>query len=200
VVQQRDDTVERVSGRIGGRAHGVATRQELLSAGVTPEEIRQRLRSGALLRGYPGVYRVGHRAPSVEARYMAAVKACGEGAWLCGAAAAHLLGIVTGPAPPPEVTAPGRRKIKGVKTRRTRDPLPRNEVMTWRGIRVTTPARTLVDLAAVLSEDELGRAVHEATVRHRTSPAQVEAVLRRRPGAPRAGRLRAVLYGDPRSC
>jgi hypothetical protein len=52
----------------------------LLRARVTRTEIKWRLRSGALLRESPGVYRVGHRAPSVEARYLAAVLACGAGA------------------------------------------------------------------------------------------------------------------------
>ena len=51
-------------------------------------------------RVHRGVYRVGHRAPSVEARYLAAVLACGEGAVLSGRAAAYLWGLLKGPAPP----------------------------------------------------------------------------------------------------
>jgi hypothetical protein len=183
-----DDTVERQLGRIGGAAHGLVTRVELLRAGVTVAEIKRRLRSGALLREYPGVYRVGHRAPSLEARYMAAVLACGEGAVLSGRAAGYLFGALKGPAPPPEVTAPTRRRIPGVKTRRSRA----IEATTWRGIPVTTLPRTLVDLAAVLDLDALARACHEAGVRHGTTPAQVEAVLERRPRSPGAGRLRAI--------
>ena len=58
--------------------------------------------NGALLPVYRGVYRVGHRAPSVEARYMAAVLACGEGALLSGRAAARLLGLLRGPARAPK--------------------------------------------------------------------------------------------------
>jgi Transcriptional regulator, AbiEi antitoxin len=65
---------------MGGAAHGVVTRAQLLRAGVTEAAIEQRLRIGALLREHRGVYRVGHRAPSLEARYLAAVWACGEGA------------------------------------------------------------------------------------------------------------------------
>jgi hypothetical protein len=103
----------------------VVTHDELLSAGVTPEEIRQRLRSGALLREYPGVYRVGHQAPNVEARYMAAVKACGKGARLCGRAAGHLLGILKGPPPPPEVVALTNRRVAGVRTHAHAAPTPR---------------------------------------------------------------------------
>src|ERR671922_3110203 len=123
-------TVAQVAGRIADSAHGVVTRRELLDAGVTRREIARRLRSGALRREYPGVYRVGHRAPSVEARYMAAVKACGEGAVLSGLAAAYLLGLIRGDAPPPEVTAPRKRRVRGVRVRRSRAV----ETIGWRGI------------------------------------------------------------------
>ena len=88
------------------RSHGVVTRAQLLAAGITTAEVRRRVGSGALLREHPGVYRVGHRAPSVEATFLAAVWACGEGAVLSGRAAAHLWGLLKGPAPAPEVTAP----------------------------------------------------------------------------------------------
>ena len=64
------------------------------------------------------------------------------------------------------------------------------------GIPVTTVARTLVDLAAVLGAGALARACHEAGVLHGTTPGEVEAVLARRPHSPGAGRLRAVLRGD----
>src|SRR3954452_17988495 len=104
-------TVEQVIARRASRAHGVVTRAELLAAGVTAEEVRGRLRSGALIRVHKGVYRVGHRAPNVEARYLAAVKACGPGAVLSGRAAAHLYGLVRGAAPVPEVTAPEKRRV-----------------------------------------------------------------------------------------
>src|SRR5688500_10762535 len=167
---------ERIIGRLASRSHGIVTRRELLDAGVTPAEIERRLGSGALLREHPGVYRVGHRAPSVEARYLAAVWACGKGALLSGRAAAHLLGLLKGVAPPPEVTAPTERRIEGVRTRRSRR-IDAEDATTWRGIPVTTVPRTTVDLAAGLAVDDLARACHEAGVRHGTTPAAVEAVL-----------------------
>ena len=48
----------------------------------------------------------------------------------------------------------------------------------------------------MLDPDDLARAFHEAEVRHGTTPAQVEAVLERRPNSPGAAKLRAVLRGD----
>ena len=106
-------TVEQVIARIASRSHGVVTRDELLRAGLGADAIRRRVRSGALIRVHPGVYRAGHRAPSVEATYLAAVKACRAGARLSGLAAAHLLGLVRGPAPAPEVTAPRPSQPRG---------------------------------------------------------------------------------------
>jgi very-short-patch-repair endonuclease len=138
---------------------------------------------------------VGHRAPSVEARYLAAVRACGEGALLSGRAAGYLFGALKGLAPPPEVTAPTERRIKGIRTRRSRNLDPR-DATSFRAIPVTTLPRTLVDLASMLEPDDLARACHEAEVRHRTTPGQVDAVLRRRPNSPAAAKLRAVLSGD----
>jgi hypothetical protein len=70
--------VEEELARIAGSQHGVVTRHELLAAGISASGIRRRVHKGTLLVEYPGVYRVGHRAPTVEARYLAAVRACGE--------------------------------------------------------------------------------------------------------------------------
>jgi very-short-patch-repair endonuclease len=182
---------------MAGATHGVVTRGQLSRAGITAAEIEQRLRTGALLREYRGVYRVGHRAPSIEARYLAAVWACGHGALLSGRAAGHLLGILKGRAPAPEVTTPTERRVKGIKTRRSRGIGPA-DATTWRQIPVTTVARTLVDLAASLEADDLARACHEAGIHHRTTPAQVEAVFARRPKSPGARKLRQILRGEVR--
>ena len=61
---------------------------------------------------------------------------------------------------------------------------------------MTTVPRTLVDLAGVLPEPELARVCHEAEVRHRITPAQVERVLARRHNWPGARKLRRVLHGE----
>jgi hypothetical protein len=176
--------------RLASSSHGVVTRAQLLAAGLTEPQIKRRLRSGELLQEHRGVYRVGHRAPSVEARYLAAVWACGVNALLSGRAAGHLLGLLTTPPSMPEVTAPTERRIPGVRTHRNREPV---EATVWRGVPVTTPARTLVDLSSVLAVDELARACHEAGIRYGTSPGEVEAILGVRRGATK---LRRVLRGD----
>jgi Transcriptional regulator, AbiEi antitoxin len=188
----QDRNADRKIGRLGSRAHGVVTRAELLAAGVTRREIERRLRRGALIRAYPGVYRVGHHAPNVDATYMAAVMACGWGAGLGGRAAGYHLGLIKGKPPPPEVTAPTERRVEGIKTHRSRQ----IELIRWRGIPTTTAARTLVDLAATTPEDELARACHEAGVRFRITPKHVRAVLEQKPNAPGAAKLWRIVNGD----
>ena len=181
--------------RLASRSHGVVTRRQLLRAGISSDEIKHRLATGALIRQHRGVYRVGHRAPSVEASYLAAVRACGEVAVLCGRAAAYLQGLIKDGPPPPEVMASVKRCLRGVITHRVRR-IDAADTTFWRGIPITTVPRTLVDVARDMPEEDLARACHEAGVRYRTTPRHVESVLRRWPNAPGAGKLRRIISGD----
>jgi very-short-patch-repair endonuclease/phosphoribosylcarboxyaminoimidazole (NCAIR) mutase len=187
----RSTTVEEICAQLASRSHGIVTRAELLAAGVTARQITRRRQRGYLITEFPGVYRVGHRAPSLEARYLAAVKACGEGAVLSGPAAAHLYGLVKRSAPIPHVSAPRKRRVRGVVTKRSRE----LECTLHRGIPITTVARTLVDLASSLALSDLTLACHEAGVKYKTTPRQVEAVLARHPTARGARDLRLVTAG-----
>ena len=87
---------EREIARIAGRQHGVVTTRQLLDAGLSRQAISRRVAKGALHPELQGVFRVGLCAPSVEARYMAAVLACGPAAVLSGRAAAFMLGLLRG--------------------------------------------------------------------------------------------------------
>jgi len=178
-------------------AHGVVTRAELLEAGVTRDQIKNRLGKGVLTHVHRGVYRVGHLPPSLEARYIAAVKACGDGALLAGRAAAYVWGLIMGSPPQPEVLTPNDRDVPGVIVHRARR-TEFTDTANRRGIPATTVHRTLVDLASSLPEWVLARACHEAGVKYRTTPRQVDAVLERLPNAPGRRKLRRVLHGEVR--
>ena len=153
--------------RLARGSHGVVTRARLLNAGVTKAQIRTRVARGSLIVIHPGVYRVGHAAPSTEATYMAAVLACGPGALLMGAASAHNYGLIKGPPPPPVVKTSSERRIEGIETHRTRK---RHRGTEWKGIPTTTVPATLVDLTFSMTEPELAKACHEAQVRFRIKP------------------------------
>ncbi len=174
------------------KSHGVVTRRELLDRGVTPEEIKTRLRKGVLIAAHRCVFRVGHRAPSVEANYIGAVKACGSGA-LLAAERLRTSGGLTKSAPPrPEVLPPHDRHVPGVIVHRSRR-TELTDANRQRGVPVTSVARTLVDIASSLPEPALARACHEAGVRYGTTPRQVEAELERLPNATGRAKLRRVI-------
>jgi very-short-patch-repair endonuclease len=132
---------------------------------------------------------VGHEALSLEARYLAAVRACGDNAALSGKAAAYLYELIRGTPPRPEVMTRSERRVPGVKTRRSKS----LQVTTFRGIPITTVPRTVIDLAPQLGADQLARACHEAGVKYGTTPADIKAVTTRI-----GPRLRRVLDGDVR--
>jgi Transcriptional regulator, AbiEi antitoxin len=189
------ESTDQAIARLASGSHGVVNRAELTRAGVTAQEIRTRLTKGSLIGVHRGVYRVGHQAPSRDALYMAAVKACGDQALLCGRAAAHVWRLITGTPPQPEVLAPTRRLVPGVLTHRCQVIGP-GDGATWRGIPLTAVPRTLVDLASSLPEPALARACHEAGVRYGTTPKQVSAVLDRVPNAAGRAKLGRVLSGE----
>jgi very-short-patch-repair endonuclease len=191
-------TAEQVMERLGRPSQGVVDREELLAAGITRHQIARCLKNGVLWPEFEGVYRVGHRAPSVEAHYMAAVKACGKGAVLRGRAAGYLWGLVKAPVPKPEVLTPTERRIKGIKTTRSRR-IDRRDVTKRDGIPITTVARTVVDLAADSTPDDLAVYFHAGVTRYKLKPHHVEAVLERQRNAKGATKLRRVMRGDTRA-
>ena len=191
----RTASSEQVIRELASRAHGVVTRAELIDAGFTPAEIKRRMRNGLLLPVHRGVYRVGHHAPSLEARYLAGVKACGADALLSGFAAAYLWRLIKGSPPQPEVLTSKDRRVQGVRVHRARRSQLPNAVL-HRAIPVTSVPRTLVDIASSLPEPALARACHEAGVLYRTTPKEVHGVLMRLPNAPGRAKLERVLHGD----
>src|SRR3954468_20675311 len=118
--------------KIAGRQHGNITRRQLLGLGLSSSAIARRIRNGVLHLEYRGVYRVGHRAPNTLAHYAAAVLASGDGAVLCGLAAAYVYGFLRGQPPIPEVVTEAHRRVRGVIVHRARSFDPRH-ARGWEG-------------------------------------------------------------------
>jgi putative AbiEi antitoxin of type IV toxin-antitoxin system/uncharacterized protein DUF559 len=175
--------------------HGMVTRAQLFEAGLSVQAIAYRLKVGRFIRMHPGVYAVGHRPPSPLARAMAAVLACGQGAMLGYRSAATLWVIQSRWRGPIEVIAPGNHLLDGVRVHRSRSLTPRDVTVHF-GIPVTTPARTLLDLAETLSDKALARAVNEAQVKRLLKLDDLAALLMRSPG--RHGRTRLQRFVDYR--
>jgi very-short-patch-repair endonuclease len=155
--------------------HGIVTTAQLVEVGLKTSAISKRVRSGRLHRLHQGVYAVGHEGLSEEARWMAAVLACGPGAALShGAAAVHwgllrpLEGLI-------DITVPtqnGRKRRRGIRIHRCATlmaPLrphgteKRLASVTVRDrIPVTTVPRTLIDIRSTLPPRLVRRAIRQA--------------------------------------
>jgi very-short-patch-repair endonuclease len=180
--------------QIAARQHGCVRFRQLVGSGLSRDGVGRRVERGLLHRVHRGVYRLGHTAPSIEASYMAAVLACGEGAVLSGPAAACHYGITKGGPPVPEVTTPKDRRIPGVMSHRIR--LAPRDVTAYRRIPITTVPRTLVDIAGRFDFDDMAEICHVAEIRHGVRAKAVYVALARRPNAPGAGKLHDIFRGE----
>jgi predicted transcriptional regulator of viral defense system len=176
---------------VAASQQGMVTTRQLLAAGFDDHAIARRVARGWLTRVLRGVYRVGPFAGPWGAE-MAALLACGPRAALGGGSSLRAWGL-RDDGGPVEVIVPGGRATAGVRTRRAR--LPAGDVVERYGMRVTTPARTICDLAARTPQRELSRLVEEARRLGILSPGEIAAAVERSRGRPGARRLRAIVLG-----
>ncbi len=174
------------------RQHWVIARAQLLAHGLSSGAIEHRLASGRLHVVHAGVYAVGRRSLTRVGELFAAVLACGEGATLSHASAAELLGVRPR-SRRIEVTVPRRRnpRIPGIRVHR-RD-LPPEHLTLHRAVPITTPARTLVDIAPQLSDKRLERAVNEADRLDLIDPEALRREIGRMNGVRGARKLASLL-------
>jgi very-short-patch-repair endonuclease len=182
---------------LAARQHGIATAGQLHGLGITDDDIAYRVRTGRLHPIHRGVYAVGHRHLTQNALFVAAVLAIGPGAALSHASAAVLYEVRRAIAGPIDVTVARRLKPRrGIRIHSGRC-LPRSDVVVREGIPVTTPARTLLDLADVLDRRSLERAVHEAEVQRLVTHDRLREQIARSPGRRATTVLAAILAEGP---
>jgi hypothetical protein len=168
------------------------SRPQLLELGLTDDWIKSKVRGGVLHRVHPGVYAVGYRADTREARWMAAVLACGPNAALSHFDAAALWNIYGSPGPRVHVLTRWNRRGAGLWVHRARRVHP-DDVTIEREIPVTSVARTLVDLTQFLGRDRLLRAVREAEFKRLLHHDVLDAAVQRARGRRNITVLRAAL-------
>jgi very-short-patch-repair endonuclease len=177
------------------RQHGAIARRQLLELGMSEEAIRWRISEGRLHPISRGVYAVGRPELTREGRWMAAVLACGPHACLSHeSAAAHWKLRPQSPHTPIDISlsAAVARRPKGIRVHRSRT-LTAEEITTHRNIPTTTPLRTLIDLATILTPNRLEAAVNEADVLDLIDPESLRAALDHRRGQPGVRLLRKLL-------
>lgn len=146
--------------------------------GVSSGWISRRVESGWLIQEHRGVFLAGRARASLDERERAALKACGDKAVLSHFSAAARWKIRRYSSRAVHVTAPTqRRRRRGICTHHVQ--LHPRDITTKDGVRLTTIARTLVDLAALLNDAELDTAVHEAEFLKRLDVSAVEQAMHR---------------------
>jgi very-short-patch-repair endonuclease len=197
-VDPRSPAMEQAVLHLASVQHGVVSRRQLLALGMSARAILWRLTAGRLRRIHRSVYLLGPlELPGT--REHAAALACGADAAISHVSAAVLWRMpLSAPSALVDVSMRrGDRRIPGVRVHRPRALLP-TEITIRSGIPVTTPARTLLDLAANLPRPEFERVASEALVQGLTNAAELAALMKRHPRHPGLRRLRGLVdAGEP---
>jgi very-short-patch-repair endonuclease len=176
-------TGDRAIASLAARQCGVVTTAQLAAAGIGRSGIAHRVANGRLTPVHRGVYRVG---PIVApyALEMAAILATG------GVLSHHSAAAVWGIRP--DYDGDVHTTVTGIDAR-SRPGLRVHQAVSLKaavqfGLPLTTPARTLHDLAPILRQHDLDRAVEEAVIRGLATPDE----LGTRPA------LREAIRNEPR--
>jgi hypothetical protein len=143
---------------LAAREQGVLTIDELRACGLNKVAIGVRVRRGNLHLLYRGVYAVGHTNLTKEARFLAAVKACGVRSVLSHYSAAALHELVHWDGRPFDVSAPTKRSHPRINVHRPKV----IERVVVKGIPVTPKLRTVIDLSKTADEKTVKRALRQA--------------------------------------
>ncbi|MFL5900394.1 MAG: DUF559 domain-containing protein [Solirubrobacterales bacterium] len=178
------------------RQHGVVARGQLFALGFSAEAIEHRIGSGRLHRLWKGVYAVGRPDVSRCGWLMAATLSCGAEALVSHGSAGWLWGIAPWDGSI-DVVVPHRvmRRRPGIRLHR-RLGLDAVSAGRVKGIPLTDPVDTIIDLASDRSDSRLAKVVREADRLDLIDPEGLRVALDETPRRPGIGRLRKLLDSE----
>jgi predicted transcriptional regulator of viral defense system len=158
--------VEGAIAHLAAGQHAVFALYQVTALGLSARGVQHRAKRAALHRIHHGVYSLVPRELLTRRGYwMAAVLACGPGAVLSHRTAAALLGLRETARARNDVSVPSRSVLRrpGIEVHRAPTLTPA-DVTVVDNIPCTSVARTLLDLAEVISGQALERAFDESEV------------------------------------
>jgi uncharacterized protein DUF559 len=180
---------------LAGSQHGNVASWQLRRLGFSREAIRHRANSGRLVRRYRGVYGWGYLRTDFLSRASAAHLAAGLHSCLAGSAAAGVYRALPEPSGPVQLVRPTRaRRRDGLLIHE--EPLEPADVWRRHNLPLTSPVRTLLDLAETEEEPTVIRAYNEFQVLQLLTRGQVERALRHFNGRKGLGVLKRMIDGD----
>jgi very-short-patch-repair endonuclease len=195
-IPEPPSTPDARAARVAGQRGGIISREELAACGLSRSAIHRRVCSGRLMPRGPNVFQLGPVATE-DAIREAALEVGGDHSELSHHSAVEVLGA--GPRDPrahhitvPRGRQPGRSPDVVVHHARSLGP---GDVRLVRGMRVTAPGRTALDMGAVLPPSALSALVTTMLHMRLLTPAAFAAVASRHRGHPGLGRLMALAPG-----
>ncbi|QGH70677.1 DUF559 domain-containing protein [Pseudactinotalea sp. HY158] len=187
-------TARRLVAALAARQHGIVARRQVLERGMSKAQIQSRLDTGEWVSIHGGVYGISAAPRTPGSRATAALLYAPAGSALSHLTAARLLdlGVRSGSGAIWISIPHGHRRIPSSGLRFVRSRTLDSFITTMHGWRVTTPARTIVDLATILPPGRLIPVAYDAV---RTRVASIEEIARAaravsaRADAPRLRRL-----------
>jgi very-short-patch-repair endonuclease len=185
------------------RQHGLITAEQLAAGGFSPPMITRRVNSGELERVLPKVYRSPLVPASAAQQALRAVLWAGDGVVASHHTAARLWRLdVDGTTADPSVWVPSARAPRNPNVVVHRGDIADIDRRLVDGVPVTSPARTLIDLASRLEGEPLEAAVEDALRRGLTTQSMLERRLaavggKGRPGAEHLRRILAARDDAP---
>lgn len=183
--------------RLAARQKRVVTAEQLASAGFSWSAIVHRLERGAMQRLWRGVYMLGPGEPDDGTLASAAILTCGDANLSHRWAGRHWGFHNAAPLPVDIVVASGsHRGRREVHVHRTVLLDPR-DFTRKDDLPITAPARTLLDLAAVVGTNAIERALAEAMVLKLVNERHLTEVIARSGRHPGVARLKRALELGP---
>ncbi len=181
---------------IAARQRTLVTPSQLAACGLSEDAVRYRLKCGRLHVVFRGVYSMGCGVLPPLALELAALLAGGERTFISHRSAAFVWGM--------RKTAPAQVEVsvvrrccgsrKGMRVHRIKA-ADRGEVRRYEDLWVSSPARVVLEVAAVGSRDELVDVIDAGLALRRFTGRDLESLLGRHRGRRGAARLAEVL-GD----
>jgi very-short-patch-repair endonuclease len=191
--QRRRIFIDREAAAIAATQHRCIKTAQLMRVGLSEDSIHRRVERGWLVPAHRGVYWLGGSA-GPRSHEMAAVLALGRGAYISHLSGARIRGYLPYPAPCDrvDVSVAGRKPTSrpGIRVHRA-GRLVRADVEIVDSIPVSSPARTLIEIAAT-EPQLLDLAYDEAVFRRAVKATAIAEIIQRFEGSRGVAALRAL--------
>jgi very-short-patch-repair endonuclease len=183
--------------RIAGGQRNLVRTAQLYECGLDKDGVAHRVRGGWLRLVFRGVYAVGGGELPPLGLEQAALMACGERSFISHRSAAFVWGMRKSPPPEVEVSVVGRgcRSREGIRVHRIQA-IDRKELRRHKDLWVSSPARAVLEVAAVGTRDELIDVIDQGLALRRFTPGDLKLVLARNRPCRGAARLAEVLADE----